>query len=445
MKKLLLPFALLLTLATNGQVILPERERSKIIDDILEDRVTNLLPQLMRREGLDMWVIISREYNEDPVMKTMLPSTWLSARRRTIMVYFDKGPEKGVEKIAIARYDVGNLLKGEWDINVQPDQWKALIKVIDDRNPKRIGLNFSKNYSHADGLTFTEQKELLDILPEKHKIKITSAERLAVAWLETRTAKELAIYPLIARISHQIIDEAFSEKVIHPGITTTEDVVWWLRQRVTDLGLETWFHPTVDVQRFDPANFDHLRAFSKQPDGQIIIPGDLIHVDFGITYLRLNTDQQQHAYILKAGESDMPDYLKKAFRQGNRLQDILTERFRAGKSGNELLLEALEQAKKEGIVASIYSHPIGVHGHAAGPTIGMWDQQKGVAGAGDYPLFANTTYSIELNAAIEIPEWKKIIRIMLEEDGSFDGNAFRYLDGRQIEMLTIPRKMTNVR
>jgi Xaa-Pro aminopeptidase len=445
MKKLLLSFLLLLSLAANAQVILPERQRSQVIDDILEDRLTNLLPQLMRREGFDMWVVISREYNEDPVMKTMLPSTWLSARRRTMMVYFDRGPEKGIEKLAIARYDVGNLLKGEWDINVQPDQWQALVKVIDDRNPKRIGLNFSKNYGHADGLTFTEQKELLDILPQKHKAKIASAERLAVAWLETRTAKELAIYPAIARISHQIIDEAFSEKVIHPGITSTEDVVWWLRQRVTDLGLETWFHPTVDVQRFDPESFDHLRAFSKRPDGQIIMPGDLIHVDFGITYLRLNTDQQQHAYILKAGESDIPDYLKKAFRQGNRLQDILTERFRAGKSGNQLLLEALEQAKKEGIVASIYSHPIGVHGHAAGPTIGMWDQQKGVSGAGDYPLFANTTYSIELNAAIEIPEWKKIIRIMLEEDGSFDGNAFRYLDGRQTEILTIPRKMANVR
>jgi hypothetical protein len=445
MKKLIFPFVLLLSLCADAQVILPERERARVIDDILEDRLTNLLPQLMRREGIDMWVVVSREYNEDPVMQTMLPSTWLSARRRTIMVYFDRGVEKGIEKLAIARYDVGNLLKGEWDINVEPDQWQALVKVIDDRNPKKIGLNFSTNYGHADGLTFTEQKEFVDILPQKHKTKITSAERLAVAWLETRTAKELAIYPLIARISHQIIDEAFSEKVIHPGISTTEDVVWWLRQRVTDLGLETWFHPTVDVQRFDPESFDHLRAFSKRPDGQVIMPGDLIHVDFGITYLRLNTDQQQHAYILKAGESDIPDYLKKVFQQGNRLQDILTERFKAGKSGNQLLLEALEQAKKEGIVASIYSHPIGVHGHAAGPTIGMWDQQKGVAGAGDYPLFGNTTYSIELNAAVEIKEWKKIIRIMLEEDGSFDGNAFKYLDGRQIELLTIPRKMKNVR
>ena len=443
MKKpfLILSGILFLTLSSHSQsVILPERERAKAVDAILEDRLTNLLPQLMRRENIDMWVIISREYNEDPVMKTMLPSTWLSARRRTIMVFFDRGVEKGIEKLAIARYDVGTLLKGEWDVNVQPNQWLALAKVIDERNPKKIALNYSKDYGHADGLTFTEQKEFLDVLPEKHKVKITSADRLAVAWLETRTEKEAAIYPLICRISHEIIEEAFSEKVIQPGITTTEDVVWWLRQKITDLGLETWFHPTVDVQRLDAQNFDHLRTFSKRPDGQVILPGDLIHVDFGITYLRLNTDQQQHAYILKAGETDIPASIKKAFEQGNRLQDLLTQQFKTGVTGNGMLKAALDQATAEGIVASIYSHPIGLHGHAAGPTIGMWDNQKGIVGPGDYPLYPNTAYSIELNAAVEIPEWKKTVRIMLEEDGFYDGNTFRYIDGRQREIFMIPRK-----
>ncbi|TAH10632.1 MAG: M24 family metallopeptidase, partial [Runella slithyformis] len=419
--------------------------RARVIDDILEDRLTNLLPQLMRREGVDMWVIISREYNEDPVMKTMLPSTWLSARRRTIMVFFDRGPAKGIEKLAIARYDVGNLLKGEWDINVQPDQWQALVQVLQDRNPKKIALNFSKDYGHADGLTFTEQKELMEKMPAALKSRVVSADHLAVAWLETRTQKEQAIYPLIARISHQIIDEAFSEKVIQPGVTTTDDVVWWLRQRVTDLGLETWFHPTVDVQRYDPESFDHLRTFSKRPAKQVILPGDLLHVDFGITYLRLNTDQQQHAYVLRPNETEVPAFIKKAFQQGNRLQDMLTERFKTGQTGNQMLLGALEQAQKENITASIYSHPIGVHGHAAGPTIGMWDQQKGVPGPGDYPLYENTAYSIELNVAVEIPEWKKIIRIMLEEDGFYDGRSFGYLDGRQTDVFTIPRKSPNVK
>lgn len=434
------------TILSNAQsVILPERERAKVIDEILEDRLNNLLPQLMRRENIDMWVIISREYNEDPVMKTMLPSTWLSARRRTIMVYFDRGAEKGIEKLAIARYDVGNLLKGEWDINIQPNQWQALVKVIEERNPKKIALNYSKDYGHADGLTFTEQKEFWDALPEKQRAKITSADRLAVAWLETRTEKEAAIYPLICRISHEIIDEAFSEKVIQPGVTTTEDVVWWLRQKVTDLGLETWFHPTVDVQRFDPENFDHLRTFSKRPNGQVILQGDLLHVDFGITYLRLNSDQQQHAYILKMGETDIPASIKKAFEVGNRLQDLLTQQFKTGVTGNQMLREALNQSKAEGIVGSIYSHPIGLHGHAAGPTIGMWDNQNGIKGPGDYPLFSNTAYSIELNAAVEIPEWKKTIRIMLEEDGFYDGTTFRYLDGRQREIFMIPRPNNKVK
>lgn len=438
-------FCLVTFLSFSQTPILPERERARVVDEILEDRFINLLPQLMRREGIDMWIIISREYNEDPVMRTMLPSTWLSARRRTIMVFYDAGGDKPLEKLAIARYDVGNLLKGEWDINVQPNQWLALAKVIDDRNPKKIALNFSKDYGHSDGLTFTEHKEFMTALSEKQKAKIVSADRLAVAWLETRSEKEAAIYPIICRISHQIIEEAFSEKVIHPGITTTDDVVWWMRQKVTDLGLETWFHPTVDIQRLDPESFDHLRTFSKRPSKQVIMPGDLLHCDFGITYLRLNTDQQQHAYVLRPGETDIPEYLKKAFVQGNRLQDILTERFKVGTTGNKMLLESLEQAKKEGITGSIYSHPIGVHGHAAGPTIGMWDQQQGVPGTGDYPLFQNTAYSIELNAAVEIPEWKKTIRIMLEEDGYYDANGFRYLDGRQKEMFTIPRKVSNVK
>jgi len=444
---LLLLLTLNFTLFTSfaQQPILPERDRARVVDEILEDRLTNLLPQLMRREGVDMWIIISREYNEDPVMKTMLPSTWLSARRRTILVFCDKGGETPLEKLAIARYDVGNLLKGEWDVNVQPNQWLALAKIIEDRNPKKIALNFSKDYGHADGLTYTEHKEFMTVLPEKQKAKIVSADRLAVAWLETRSEKEAAIYPLICRISHAIIEEAFSEKVIHPGITTTDDVVWWMRQRVTDLGLETWFHPTVDIQRFDPTNFDHLRTFSKRPDKQVIMPGDLLHCDFGITYLRLNTDQQQNAYVLRPSETEVPDFLKKAFAKGNRLQDILTEKFKPSTTGNKMLLEALEQAKKEDIVASIYSHPIGVHGHAAGPTIGMWDQQQGVAGPGDYPLFANTAYSIELNAAVEIPEWKKIIRIMLEEDGYYTAEGFKYLDGRQTAIFTIPRTLPNVK
>lgn len=419
---------------------LSERTRAEVVDEILADRLDNLLPALMRREGIQMWVIISREYNEDPVMKTMLPSTWLSARRRTIMVFYDPGPGKELEKIAIARYDVGTLLKGAWNIDVYPDQWDALVHIIEERNPRNIGINTSEFFGLADGLVQTEYKTFMNHLPQEFKPKVVSAERLAISWLETRSFKEMDLYPMIAKLSHDILQEGLSEQVIHPGITTTEDVVWCLRQRVTDLGLETWFHPTVDVQRYDPENFDHLRTFSKRPGKQIILPGDLLHVDFGITYLRLNTDQQQHFYVLKPGETSVPISLQKAFENGNRLQDILTSKFAIGKTGNQILKETLEQAKAEGLEASVYSHPIGVHGHAAGAAIGMWDNQGRVIGTGDYPIQPNTAFSIELNAATDIPEWNKKIRIMLEEDGFFNGQTFQYLDGRQRSILTIPRR-----
>lgn len=419
-------------------LILNEQARSRVINEVLEDRFQNLLPQLMRREGIDMWILISREYNEDPVMKTMLPAEWLSARRRTVMVFFDRGPGQDLEKLAIARYDVG-LLKAEWDLNVYPDQWEALVETIKARNPKKIGINTSDTYGLADGLVHTEHELLMKNLPEQYRRRVVSAERLAVAWLETRSEKEMVLYEQICRIAHLIVQEGLSEKAIQPGVTTTDDVVWWYRNRVRELGLDTWFHPTVDVQRADPGNFDHLRTFSKRPEGQVILPGDLLHVDFGITYLRLNTDMQQHAYVLRPGETDTPQALKDAFRQGNRLQDILVSRFAPGKTGNEVLAEALAQAKKEDINGSIYTHPIGFHGHAAGPAIGMWDNQGKVPGTGDYPLRFNTAFSIELNAAVFIPEWNKTIRIMLEEEGYFDESGFRFMDGRQEQIYTIPR------
>ncbi len=417
--------------------ILDERDRAQVIDNILADRFTNALPPLMRREGFDMWILISREYHEDPVMKTMLPAEWISARRRTVMVFYDNGKE--VEQLAIARYDVG-LLKASWDLNVYPDQWDALNETIQKKNPKKIGINFSSNYAHADGLSHFEYDQFMSKIPNEFKPRVYSAEKLAVAWLETRTAKEMVLYEHIARISHRIVRQGLSHEVIQPGVTTTDDVVWWYRQRITELGLETWFHPTVDIQRPDTGRFDHLRTFSKRPDKEIIQPGDLLHVDFGITYLRLNTDMQEHAYVLKPGESSVPAYLQDAFKQAYRLQDILTENFKIGRSGNETLAKALTQAKAEGITGSIYTHPIGSHGHAAGPTIGMWDNQGKTIGPGDYPLFPNTAYSIELNASVAIPQWNnKMIRIMLEQDGFFDGNTFRYIDGRQDKIYAIQR------
>ncbi|WP_431189804.1 M24 family metallopeptidase [Alteromonas gracilis] len=414
-----------------AEPVLNMKERSMLIDRMTEQRVQTVLPKIMAREDIDMWIIMSREYNEDPVLKTLLPSTWLSARRHTMLVIYRPKEDGPLETLAVARYAVGNLFKKAWDKEAQPDQWQALIDIIKERSPKRIAINTSNAFALADGMTSTEYTKLMQVLPPNLKSRIVSGEKLAIGWLETRSELEMTHYPTLTRIGHNLIAEAFSNKVIIPNKTTTDDVVWWLRDQTRALGLTNWFHPTVSIQRADDEAFDQIKAFSKRPGENIIRHGDLLHVDFGITYLRLNTDQQQHAYVLRPGETDAPEALKQALASANRLQDILTNNFQRGRTGNRILKMSREQAISEGIKPSIYTHPLGLHGHAAGPTIGMWDAQEGVPVQGDYPMYENTVYSIELNAASHIKPWNKEIRIMLEEDAYFDGKNVTYLDGRQ--------------
>lgn len=437
MKKLLLMFTMLFSFVIQGQ-ILEERERSKVVDEVLGERFNTLLPQLMDRTGIDMWVIISREYNEDPVLKTMLPSTWLNARRRTILAFYRNKSEDTIEKLAVARYDIGKNINSAWNKEKQPDQWQALVNIIKERDPEKIGLNISENFALADGLVKTDYDEFIQALPEKYENRIVTAEKLAIGWIETRTFREMILYSNLVEITHDIIKEAFSRKVIEPGITTTGDVVWWMRQKVTGLGLETWFHPTVDIQRSEEKLVDHITAFSNGHESSVIQPGDLLHCDFGITYLRLNTDCQQMAYVLKDGEKEAPEFLQVAFNKGNQLQDILTSNFKTGLTGNQILKKSLEEAKNNGLKPSIYTHPLGLYGHSAGPTIGMWDQQGGVPGTGDYPLYENTVYAIELNTEVEIPQWNKSIRIMLEEAGFWGEDGFRYVNKRQNDLMLIP-------
>lgn len=441
MKKLLSLLLLITCISCFAQneygQILSMKDRAATINRLLEDKVQNYLPNLMRREGIDMWIVVSREYNEDPVIKTLLPAEWLAARRRTILVFYDQGEDKGIETLAVARYDVGSVFKSAWNKEEQPNQWARLAEIVNERKPQKIAVNKSEYFGLADGIVATDYEELKAALGKSYISKIVSAEKLAIAWLETRTAAEMAIYPHIVGISHEIIKEAFSSKVITPGVTTTEDVVWWMREKVRELKLQTWFHPTIDIQRADPERFDHLRTFSKRPEPGVIMPGDLIHCDFGITYLRLNTDQQQHAYILAPGETEVPEYLQKAFTNSNRLQDIFTNNFKEGRTGNEVLKMSRAQAIAEGIKPSIYTHPIGYHGHAAGTTLGMWDSQGGVPVTGDYPLHLNTAYSIELNASTYIEEWGKDVRIMLEEEAFFDTNGVRYINERQEEIRIV--------
>jgi Xaa-Pro aminopeptidase len=435
MKPILLLFLTLFSVDTLQSQVLSLRDQAAWRDSVLDKRLTLLLPDLMERASIDVWVIIGAEYNEDPVLKTMLPATWLNARRTTMLVIAKNRVTGAIDRLAVARYDVGRSFKSAWNPDTHPDQFKRLAELISSYQPERIGINTSQHFDHANGITYTEHARMMEALPEALRRKVVSAEALAVGWLETRIPDELTMYAHINETAHGIIQRALSNEVVVPDSTTTTEVQWWLRETVRSMGLDVWFHPSVSVQRGEAP--EHAGDFSTKPGEEVIRRGDLMHIDFGITYLGLNTDTQRMVYVLKDGESEIPAGLVAAFKKGNRLQDVLTGNFETGRPGNEVLKRSREQAIAEGLRPSIYTHPIGFHGHAAGATIGMWDAQGGVPGDGDYPVYPNACWSIELNVTEQISEWGKDVRIMLEEDACFDGSVVRYIAGRQESLYVV--------
>lgn len=409
--------------------ILTLRDRAGVEDALLTERLQTVVPRLMRAEGIDMWVLVAREYLEDPVVATMLDAKSLRARRRTILVFFDPGEGRPVERLTVSRYGLPGMFEGAWNPEQQPDQWKALGDLIAAKNPKKIALNVSALTAFGDGLTVSQRDGLMAALPASHRDRIVSGERLSVGWLESRIPAEMKLYPGVVRLAHAVLAEGLSGQVIKPGVTTTNDVAWYLRERLSRLGVATWFHPSVGVQR---------QGAKGMLDGDTVIQkGDLVWTDFGVTYLRLNTDTQHLAYVLRDGETDAPAGLRAGLTAANKVQDAVTSSFKAGLSGNDVLAAARAKAIAQGLDPSIYSHPLGYHGHGAGPAIGFWDNQNGDE-RGAAKVFADTVWSIELTATHAVPEWNgQKVAFRTEEDAYFDGKEVRYLDGRQTELTLI--------
>lgn len=410
--------------------ILAPRERAALENRILAERLDTLIPQIMRAEGIDLWLLVAREYFEEPVVATMLDAENMHARRRTILIFHDPGNGKPVERLTVSRYGLGGLFAPAWDPDKQPDQWKAVADIIAARNPAKIAINSSDLYQFADGMTLSQYDKFMSALPPALHERVVSGEGLAIRWLETRTPAEMELYPTVVRIAHAVIGEAFSRKVITPGKTTAEEVQWWYRDRLMQLGLTPWFHPSVAIQR---------QGREGMIEGEEVIqPGDLLWTDFGITYLRLNTDTQHLAYVLKPGETEAPAGLRAGLANSNKVQDFLRAAFKPGRSGNEALAEARAKSIAAGLDPSIYSHPIGHHGHGAGPSIGFWDNQKADP-RGQGPIRPNTAWSIELTSYAEVTEWGgQKVDFRTEEDAFYDGETVRFIDGRQTAITLIP-------
>lgn len=399
------------------------REQARIHHEWLRYRLEVVLPRLMREHGVAMWVIPMREYNEDPVFSSLVSMTTFAARRRTIYVFYDRGGEKGIERLSLGGSSQGGLYTAYRDSSLGNnaelwgrEQWKLLAKVVRDRQPANITVNISETHAFSDGLTAGEWEQLREALGPDFAGKIRRRERMALDFIATRVPEMKPVYRKMMEAVHSIIGEAFSNKVIIPGKTRTQDVVWWMRQRTLDLGFGTWFQPSVDVQRSGmPAIED---------PNPVIERGDVLHCDFGITLMRLNTDTQHMGYVLKEGETDVPPGIKNILAVSNRLQDIHLKEMKLGRTGNEILASTLKQMKSEGISGTVYTHPIGEHGHGAGPLIGLWDRQQGVPGRGDVPVLPETWFSIELQATTPVPEWgNQRVRSAQEEDIFVDADG----------------------
>jgi len=399
------------------------REQAEIRDEWLGERLDTVVPALMREHGIDMWILVAREYMEDPVVSTMLNATSLRARRRTILVFFDPGEGERVERLTVSRYDLGEFFKSAWVPEEQSDQWARLAEIVAERNPDKIALNTSSLSAFADGMTYSQYNDLVKALDPKFRKRIVAGYPLAIGWLETRIPGEMEEYKHVMRTAHAIIGEGFSSEVVTPGETTVDDLVWWYRKRIAELGLKPWFHPSVAITR---------EGEPKELRGDAVIQkGDMLWNDFGIVYLGLNTDTQHLAYVLKDGETEAPAGLQAGMRANNAVQDALTSSFKVGDTGNEVLARARKKAIDQGLNPTIYTHPIGFHGHGAGTSIGFWDNQDPDP-RGAYEVHADTAWSIELKATKAVPEWGgQMVDFKSEEDAFYDGETVRYINGRQ--------------
>ena len=424
-------FTLAVQSAFAGVAIEDYERRPEVQNRLLEERLDLLLPTLMRETGVDMWLVVAREYNDDPVFLSLVPKPRFTARRTTMLVFFDRGDE-GVERLTVSRYPLGAMYEAAWEGGDLDAQWQRLAEVIAERDPKTIAVNTSDTWPVADGISHSLYSKLAASLGPELRTRVQSSERLVVRWMETRTGAEVEVWQRAVAIARETIARAFSSEVITPGVTTVGDVAWFIRTRFEEEGLEPWFHPDVNRQ-WQGADFGENAPFlgDGSRDG-IIRRGDVIHTDVGLCYLGLCTDTQEMGYVLKLGEAGPPTGLVEAMRTGNRWQDALTAEFVTGRTGNQILAAAQDSLNKLGIQNAIYTHPLGVYGHAPGPTIGMWDNQGPTIGRGDWPLYPMTGYAIEGNVVVEVPEWDdQRVQMKLEQSALFDGNTVHYLAERQ--------------
>ena len=389
----------------------------EIEDQNLKERLEDVLPDVMEECGIECWLIACKEYNEDPIMKFITPCHFPTARRLSIFLFYHKN--EITRRISVSRPDpdLARFYEREYDVKNET-QMEALTRVLRELDPKNIAINVTENdYAYTDGLTHSLYEMFKRELPKDLTDRFVSSDMLGIRFLETRTKSELKYYPEVMAEAMEIIEGAFSDEVIVPGKTTCRDVMNYMEQKTNDKGITLWFPATIDLQRKGG-------MFGEET---VIEEGDLVHCDFGIVYLNLCTDTQRLCYVARKGEKDMPEELKEAMKRNNRFQDIVRNNMAKGLSGNETFRLSIEEGKKEGLRPVLYSHPCGLFGHSAGPTIGLWDNQSDKIPHGEVKIHKDTSYALELSIIEYLQMYEQDTYIFTEETVVFHDGKVDFL------------------
>jgi len=427
-----------------------ERARYAIRKQIIAKKLNQTLLPAMRRHGIDMWLVLSREFHPDPFLPD-IGGGWPGVRNAYI--FFDRGGD-APERVFIGsheqREDLFATVYDELTFYGYSQEGLAphLREAVHKRAPKRIGINMSRTLPMADGLSATLKEYLEEAIGPDYAARLVSAELVMRDWRATRLPEEFGVYRRLCEWTVAWCAEAFSGRVVCPGVTTCDDIHWWMRDKAREIGLDVEFLPGTRINR-------QGQSLPGNSPEHPILPGDIVTMDAGLAFEQYRSDYQRTAYVLRPGETEAPPSLQGAFQEALRVRDKLTANMRPGEIAHEVWEDTMAWAQSQGYEVmypaaagrrgvvnnkrlGIYCHSIGNATHGIGARVAVnWPTAYGDRVG--YPLEASQFYSVEFGVSIPIPEWEgKAVFIGIEEDAALTERGVEFFAPPQTELILIP-------
>ncbi len=422
----LLGLVAVLTSATpaSAQSHLEARNRWARLCEMRREKFDRILPEAMRENGIDMWIVAMREGHHDPLWE-LLGRGYVGTTG--YYIFTDRGGDR-IERVAVDITDHNRSACGAYDLELSGTDLGAFVR---ERNPRKIGLNMSTEMGMADGLSYTMHANIVRALGPTLATRLVSAEKLVSDFSSRRVASELVAFGDATEMGRQIAERALSNEVITPGVTTLAEVAWWIQEQQLQRGLGSSFEvPSIYV-----TGPNGIEATSND---RIIQRGDIVMMDFGVGYLNMWTDQKRIAYVLKPGEVALPASIQRAFDQAVRVREVIRRTARPGATAQVMMdsvnaaivaagftaMRGFNQVRDDATTEFIIGcHSVGDWGHGIGPSMAFFNP-----GRLKFEIRPSNLFSIELFAYTPIPEWGgKKLRIPLEDDAVVTSRGVEWL------------------